>query len=47
MLLRAMFGLTGTTVTNGALATLPPATRTTWSAIRTYLNTTCKSTFQP
>ena len=40
MLLRAMFGLTGTAVTNGAVV----GTRT-WAEIRTYLNTNCGGSF--
>ena len=47
LLMRAMFGLTGTQVTNNALGTSPAATRNTWSAIRDYLNTTCGTTFAP
>ena len=40
MLLRAMFGLTGTAVTNGAVV----GSRT-WAEIRTYLNTNCGGNF--
>lgn len=40
MLLRAMFGLTGTAVTNGAVV----GSRT-WAEIRTYLNTNCGGSF--
>ena len=40
MLLRAMFGLTGAAVTNGAVA----GSRT-WAEIRTYLNTNCGGNF--
>ena len=47
LILRAMFGLTGTQVTNNALGTNPAATRNTWAAIRTYLNATCGSNFGP
>ena len=47
MILRAMFGLTGAQVTNNALGTIPPATRTTWAAIRAYLNANCGSNFAP
>ena len=47
MILRAMFGLTGAQVTNNALGTTPPATRTTWAAIRAYLNANCGSNFAP
>ena len=47
LLMRAMFGLTGTQVTNNALGTSPAATRNTWTAIRNYLNTTCGTNFAP
>jgi hypothetical protein len=40
LLLRAMFGLTGTAVTTGAMGT-PPHARADWAAIRAYLNSTC------
>jgi hypothetical protein len=40
LLLRAMFGLTGTAVTNGV-------TTRTWADIRTYLNTQCGGSFAP
>ncbi len=40
MLLRAMFGLTGTAVTNGAVVG-----GRTWADIRTYLNTNCGGNF--
>ena len=40
MLLRAMFGLTGTPVTKGAAAG-----GRTWTDIRTYLNTNCGGNF--
>ena len=43
LLLRAMFGLTGTAVTNGI--TLAPGR--TWADIRTYLNTQCGGNFLP
>ena len=43
LLLRAMFGLTGTAVTNGI--TLAPGR--TWTDIRTYLNTLCGGNFMP
>jgi len=42
MLLRAMFGLTGTAVTNGAVV----GSRT-WADIRNYLNTQCGGSFAP
>lgn len=40
LLLRALFGFTGTAVTNDALGA-EPRTRNDWAAIRSYLNTTC------
>lgn len=40
LLLRAMFGLTGTAVTNGV-------TTRTWADIRTYLNSQCGGSFAP
>ena len=43
LLLRAMFGLTGTAVTNGI--TLAPGR--TWTDIRAYLNTQCGGNFLP
>lgn len=46
MITRAMFGLTGSAVTNGAIGTGTPA-RTSWDAIRTHLNTTCGTSFAP
>lgn len=45
ILMRAMLGLTGTAVTNGAVA--PGANRATWPAIRAYLNTRCGMNFSP
>ena len=42
MLLRAMFGLTGTAVTNGAVVG-----GRTWAEIRAYLNTNCGGSFAP
>lgn len=45
MLLRAMFGLTGTSVTNGAVG--GGATRANWAAIRPYLNNVCGANFAP
>ena len=42
MLLRAMFGLTGTAVTNGAIIG-----GRTWADIRNYLNTQCGGNFAP
>lgn len=43
MLARAMLGMTGTAVTNGAIGA--NVTRTTWSAIRNFLNTRCGKNF--
>jgi hypothetical protein len=43
MLLRAMFGLTGTSVTNAAVGS--GATRSTWTQIRNYLNGSCGTAF--
>lgn len=45
LLTRAMFGLTGTAVTSGALGA--GAKRTTWAAIRDYLNGACSANFAP
>jgi hypothetical protein len=45
MLIRAMFGLTGTAVTNNAVG--PNATRNTWALIQPYLNGHCGSNFAP
>jgi hypothetical protein len=44
MLVRAMFGLTGSTVTNNAIGN--GATRTTWPAIRDYMNSVCGTAIQ-
>ena len=41
LLLRALFGFTGTAVTDNALGA-PPQARSDWAEIRTYLNTTCQ-----
>lgn len=46
ILLRAMFGLTGTAVTSGAIGSGTP-TRSTWGMIQPYLNATCGSSFSP
>ncbi|MEO8137563.1 MAG: hypothetical protein ABI831_26715 [Betaproteobacteria bacterium] len=46
MLIRAMFGLTGTSVTNSAIGSGAP-TRTTWAQIQPFLNGSCGSTFAP
>ena len=40
VLLRAMFGLTGTAVTNGINFPVG-TTRTTWADIKTHLNANC------
>ena len=40
LLLRTLFGLTGSAVTNGALG-VEPRTRNDWTTIRDYLNATC------
>ena len=45
VLVRAMFGLTGTSATNGAIG--PNASRATWTLIRAYLNGNCGSSFGP
>jgi hypothetical protein len=45
ILIRAMFGLTGTAVTSGALGT--GATRDSWTLIRAYLNLNCGGSFLP
>jgi uncharacterized repeat protein (TIGR01451 family) len=44
MLMRAMLGMTGTPVTQGALGA--DAHRNTWGAIRDFLNTRCGTNFQ-
>jgi len=46
ILMRAMFGLTGTSVTNGAIGG-PVAGRPTWAQIQPYLNTNCGTNFAP
>jgi len=46
LLLRAMFGLTGTAVTNGAIGGGSP-TRTTWDQIQPHLNGNCAASFSP
>jgi hypothetical protein len=43
LLLRAMFGLTGTAVTNGAVG--GTAARSDWTSIRAYLNGNCGTSF--
>jgi hypothetical protein len=45
MITRAMLGLTGTSVTNGAIGT--GAVRTTWEQIRPYLNQQLRANFLP
>ncbi len=45
LLLRALLGLSGSAVTNGAVS--PCATRTTWADIRTHLAGTCGLTLAP
>lgn len=45
MLLRAMLGLTGSSVTSGAIIGTPP--RNTWPQIRQYLNDRCGASFVP
>ena len=45
MVIRALFGLTGTSVTNGAVGSSP--TRGTWSVIQSYLNANCGTGFGP
>ena len=42
LILRTLFGLSGTAVTNGAIGS--NATRTSWTDIRAYLNSNCAST---
>ena len=44
IVIRALFGLTGTAVTNNAIGDNNP-TRSDWTAIRTYLNTNCGASF--
>lgn len=46
MLLRAMFGLTGTAVTQGAVGSGSPS-RSTWAQIQPYLNANCGTNFAP
>ncbi|MEO8136872.1 MAG: hypothetical protein ABI831_23210, partial [Betaproteobacteria bacterium] len=45
VILRAMFGLTGTPVTNGAIGA--GATRATWAALRAFTNGNCGTNFAP
>ena len=45
MLIRAMFGLIGTSVTINAVT--PGAPRADWTAIRGYLNTSCGANYAP
>lgn len=46
LVVRALLGLTGTSVTDNALPT-PAPPRATWSAIRTYMNANCGMNFGP
>jgi hypothetical protein len=46
LLLRALFGLTGTAVTNAALPN-PAPPRSTWSSIRAHMNGNCGMNFAP
>jgi len=46
MMLRAMFGLTGTAVTNGAVGGGSPS-RATWAQIQPFLNGNCGTAFAP
>lgn len=45
LFIRALFGLTGTSVTNGALGV--GATRTDWEKLRTFMNDRCGTNFAP
>jgi len=45
MLIRAMFGLTGTAVTNNAVT--PGAPRDDWAKVRGYLNASCGQNYSP
>jgi hypothetical protein len=45
LLMRAMFGLTGTSVTNGAVGV--GASRMTWAQLQPYLNGNCGTSFAP
>jgi len=45
MIVRAMFGLTGTAVTSGALA--GNSARNSWALVRAYLNGSCGANFAP
>lgn len=45
MIVRAMFGLTGTAVTSGAIA--GNSARNTWALVRAYLNASCGANFAP
>ncbi len=47
IILRAMFGLTGTAVTSGAVGTSPVATRLSWAQLQSYLNGNCGTGFAP
>ncbi len=43
IILRALFGLTGTSVTNGAIG--KGATRSTWTDLKPHLNSNCGTNF--
>jgi hypothetical protein len=45
VMIRALFGLTGTAATNGAIGA--GASRPDWTTIRTYLNANCGTNFAP
>jgi hypothetical protein len=45
VMIRALFGLTGLSVTNGAIG--PSATRPTWAEISAFFNANCGTTFAP
>lgn len=42
--MRAMFGLTGNSVTNSAIGSGSPS-RTTWAALRSFFNGACGANF--
>lgn len=46
LIIRALFGLTGTAVTNRAIGSSSPM-RTTWAQIQPYLNGKCGANFAP
>ena len=47
VIIRALFGLTGSAVTTGAIASNPPPTRSTWADISAFFNANCGTNFQP